>query len=510
MIFTNANQTGTIRKETLNTREYVVAPVIAIREGVLNDELVPTEEIAKSVFAWDDRPIVLGHPQLDGKHISARGPATLEQYNVGRFYNVHLDADKLKGEVWVDVLLAQTSNDGRELLRRLLAGEAVEVSTAYDRQPQAVSGEYNGQHYDSVARDIIPDHLAMLLNDIGACSWADGCGAPRVNQQGGNMQLNILGEARRPTFDSKTEEEWTRPRLEDYGYDVTSIDELTAEQRNRIASGSLLGDPDAETFSDLSFFPVVTPGGALSRRALMAVIGGRGAQADIPQAAKDSAQAMARRLLESEFEMESEVQNEGKIKAALRTLFEFVGLVTPHGNEQSTQQEVSVMEELIAKIMADGRLGLTEEEMQAMPESALAKLAAHLELIGEAAPEPEPEPEPEQADAQPDQSINDGGDPVSNAAQPCSKLAAIVEQVGGADKALEILTNADKASKEQREKWTAVITANAQGVDLSALDDTTLQAMAKAFEEKQAVDYSGQGGGIPQVNTEKVEVEISF
>jgi hypothetical protein len=55
-------------------------------------------------------------------------------------------------------------------------------------------GEFNGKKYESVARNMIADHLALLPNDEGACNWKDGCGI-RANKR--NKQINKGGKMKR-------------------------------------------------------------------------------------------------------------------------------------------------------------------------------------------------------------------------------------------------------------------------------------------------------------------------
>jgi hypothetical protein len=70
-----------------------------------------------------------------------------------------------------------------EVFETLEAGESLEVSTGLYALEEDKEGEYEGQEYKVIWRNITPDHLAVLpKGSIGACSIEDGCGAPRVNQ----------------------------------------------------------------------------------------------------------------------------------------------------------------------------------------------------------------------------------------------------------------------------------------------------------------------------------------
>lgn len=189
-ILLSANQiTSRVRRETLDNREYLVAPVIAIKAGVLNGELVPSGEIGAVPEAWNGIPVPLGHPTARGAFISANSPEIEANRVVGRFWNAQFDGETLRGEIWVDIDKSQRlGGDALEVLKRLEAGDPIEVSSAYFRDTEASSGDLNGTRYAGIAHNLRPDHLALLLHEIGACSWQDGCGTPRVNQaQGGSV-----------------------------------------------------------------------------------------------------------------------------------------------------------------------------------------------------------------------------------------------------------------------------------------------------------------------------------
>lgn len=158
--------------------------------------------------------------------------------------------------------------------------------------------------------------------------------------QHAQLRTALRSTARRPTFSGTESTVWTGPTLAtfvsafNFG-SVSSVGDLSAAQKRRIAATSLLGDPAADTFSDLVFFPVVNPrNGNLNERALRAVIGGRGAQANIPAATRESARRMARRLLNSEFDADLEV-NMSKPNVLQRLL----AFVTEIAEEEEEQPE---------------------------------------------------------------------------------------------------------------------------------------------------------------------------
>jgi hypothetical protein len=197
-----------VRTETLNGREYLVAPVVAIREGVLNGQFVPAEEIGKQFEAWNGVPITINHPRLNGEYVSARSSEYLGE-EVGRFDNVQFDGNSLKGYIWLDVeKIKQLGGEALVALERLQRGLPVEVSTGYWVESTKESGVFRGQEYSAVQSRIIPDHLALLPNGTGACSWEDGCGTPRVNDKESKVDSNTektMNEKLLNTFKSLAE-----------------------------------------------------------------------------------------------------------------------------------------------------------------------------------------------------------------------------------------------------------------------------------------------------------------
>lgn len=177
------------RYESLDNKEYLVAPVIAVREGVLNGELLLAEEIEKYVEAWNGIPLPIGHPTERGIPVSANRPDLIESVSVGHFFNAYFEDGALKGEVWVDVEKASNlEGDALVALEMLENNESLEVSTAYFNDLEPKQGKFKGKPYKGIQRNLRPDHLALLPNDVGACSWEDGCGAPRVNKKRGTRK----------------------------------------------------------------------------------------------------------------------------------------------------------------------------------------------------------------------------------------------------------------------------------------------------------------------------------
>lgn len=163
-------------------REWLVAPVVALVPGVLNGELVLADEIGRYTPVWNDSPVTIGHPHDGREYISARSLEALDAFACGRLYDVRFEDGRLKGDVWIDLdRLEQFGDAGDMVLSQIVDGGGCEVSTGYFRDVERANGAHEGRRYQTIARNIRPDHLALLPTAEGACNWADGCGVPRTN-----------------------------------------------------------------------------------------------------------------------------------------------------------------------------------------------------------------------------------------------------------------------------------------------------------------------------------------
>lgn len=183
--------TSQLRTAQYEGSEHLVVPVIALIGDVVvrplgseGPEFVPAEELASAPAGWNNRPVMPNHP--DNGRSTANEPRTLERERFGQLFYTTYEGGKLKTEAWLDVARAKRmGGDALSVVERCQRGELVEVSvgawvTAEKRRGKSPSGE----PYESVWRDIVPDHLAMLPEGVeGACSCDMGCGAPRAAQR---------------------------------------------------------------------------------------------------------------------------------------------------------------------------------------------------------------------------------------------------------------------------------------------------------------------------------------
>lgn len=172
-----ANISGKTRRESLNGRDHIVAPLSLIVPGVLAGNRGPIfysqSELGKNPTAWNHVPIVVYHPFANGRPVSARDPDVLRNQSIGVVLRTKSNG-KLTAEGWFDVERMQAVDN--RVLEALESGQVMELSTGLELDAVPEDGTFNGKPYEAVARNFRPDHLAILPDQVGACSVDDGCG----------------------------------------------------------------------------------------------------------------------------------------------------------------------------------------------------------------------------------------------------------------------------------------------------------------------------------------------
>lgn len=146
--------------------------------------LLHTEDGLKAyVEQWEGKPVTIGHPQdASGNYISANNEGVS---HVGFIKNVHYD-NGLKADVVIEI---DRLDDAYASL--IEAGAIVDVSIGAYTEVVFQAGEWNGEQYNGITISYVPDHLAVLFDERGACSISDGCGL-NVNQN--KQEVNEMNE----------------------------------------------------------------------------------------------------------------------------------------------------------------------------------------------------------------------------------------------------------------------------------------------------------------------------
>jgi hypothetical protein len=177
-----------LQHHTWNGHTHLVVPVVMLQESVIHavnaptPEFVPLTSLSAAPQHWNDKPLMLGHPTRDGQQISANDPSVLEAKCIGSIRHVRVKDRKLVGEAWVDIAKA-IKLGAAKLVDRLRNAEPVEVSVGAFVTTNQRKGTHRGKPYEGEWVQIVPDHLALLPESVGACSISMGCGANRAAEQ---------------------------------------------------------------------------------------------------------------------------------------------------------------------------------------------------------------------------------------------------------------------------------------------------------------------------------------
>jgi len=176
-LFVNSALTNSFRYDELEGRKHLVVNCAMLGEAVVKgsggEVFYPKEVIANNPSKWDGMPIVVYHPKKNGKFVSARNPTFFNSRKVGVIFNTKFD-DKLRTECWFDE--ERTKSVDSRIYEAIVNNQGTEVSTGVTVDYIPEEGEFGAEKYKKRAVDLLPDHLAILPDQIGAFSRAMGGG----------------------------------------------------------------------------------------------------------------------------------------------------------------------------------------------------------------------------------------------------------------------------------------------------------------------------------------------
>lgn len=484
-------QIKNLRQDTFEGRDYLVIPAILVREMVLQGEgpgydlgpgFLPLEEIENSKMFWENIPIIINHTED-----SARTRNNLENRRIGMVFDVKIEGQNLKADLWFDMEKMIELGE-KDLLNALKAGEIIDVSTGYVAAQELKEGSHGGLTYNWIQRQLKPDHLAILPNNSGACSTYDGCGT-NLNQ----VDIkNILSLARQPEFVGTETLLWNDVRLElenfvdgfyehtaatrpgDQTLVPTAVSGMPAEMKNWIAKLSLLGDSDAETLKEMTFLTVVNPStNKLNEGAVNHVLDGFIFD-DIPHETFISAFGIARGLLKEEFGRDPGLVI-NKFKKWIRKLGNIINNNNNGGQMKFTDDQKKA---LISLLVNSDKITLSADELGKLECSVLQN-------FGKLVPEEKPTTKPLK---------------VETVKTPELTLEAVEKALNlkpGEFKRIQgYVANQNLTAEAQKEALVkALVEANSTGLtedQLKVLDITALQAFTNMA---QIANYSYRGDG---------------
>jgi len=461
-----ANTISAVTETVYDGKPYLIAPVVAIREGVLNNILYLSEEFGRYFESWNGRPVPLGHPKRNGEYVSANSPDIWANEVPGYFWEVMVEGDRLKGDIWIELEKAEKiGKPALDVVERLRAGDAIEVSTGLYADIEETAGTWNGKAYEGIARNIRPDHLALLPNEIGACSWDDGCGTPRVNQKGVGMGNELTANeftlsdraalVRRAFWQSVYDATPGSPEWGDW--DVLSVFEATVVAKNW------------DTMTHAAFPYTLTEAGQVVLGAPTAV--------EVVYRAKDGGAEVV--IANAEATSEAKNQKRSLFNRFWQTLRAGkVEGVTVQEEEQGVNKC-----DRVAALVANKQCKFSKEVLEKWSETDLETLQQSLVANGEAVVAPAAVVPPVMTNA------------VAAVQLPpeVTQFAAMIQSIGGVGAlgaALQSITaNADR----ERSELVAEIVANSTMTE-DDLKPMNVAALRKFAENLQTRDYSGAAG----------------
>jgi hypothetical protein len=155
------------RIDNLEGRPHVVIPMVMMLEGVHAGSsgpiMYPWDELGKTPQIWNQKPVVVYHPAG-----SACDPDVVNNRKIGVIMNTKADAKgkRLPAEAWLEKTRADAIDP--RIFQAIENNDMMELSTGVFVDLELSPGEWNGEEYTGVARNLRADHLALLPDKTGA------------------------------------------------------------------------------------------------------------------------------------------------------------------------------------------------------------------------------------------------------------------------------------------------------------------------------------------------------
>jgi len=183
-------------------KDYIKLPVVFLKEGILEGSagaLLHKADIFKDYAErFNKIAVTYMHPQLNNEYVSVKVNGTDV---LGFLDNVSYNEKKraLEGYVYIDNALLQ--NKYLHLNELINKKYNIEVSVGIYSEVDKIEGIFNGKKYIGVVQNYEPDHLAILGEFPGACSYNAGCGirnnqhkADEINNNKTNKKMEEMDE----------------------------------------------------------------------------------------------------------------------------------------------------------------------------------------------------------------------------------------------------------------------------------------------------------------------------
>jgi hypothetical protein len=189
-----------VSRKSIGGVEHIVVSSRTLPDDiVMNGGLYPADEIAASFSSLERTLAPVEHPQdADGNFISATDPIAIHNYYAGAFNeNVRQEDGRIAIDKVINVQEALKTDRGKRLLDRIAELETnsnprpVHTSTGVFLEVEVLDSPQtnaDGLEYTWIARNMMFDHDAILLESVAAAQPHQGVGMG-VNRDGSELEV---------------------------------------------------------------------------------------------------------------------------------------------------------------------------------------------------------------------------------------------------------------------------------------------------------------------------------
>lgn len=190
-----------VTRTSIDGVEHIIITSATLPDDVvMNGGLYPAEEIEKSFESLEMTLAPVEHPtDSDGNFISASDPRAIHNFHAGAFNtNVRRENGRVFVDKTINVQEALKTERGKRLLDRIDELEnnsdprPIHTSVGVFLMPEELSEpktNADGMEYSWIARDMVFDHDAILLDSVGAAQPHQGVGVA-VNSKGEEIKVS--------------------------------------------------------------------------------------------------------------------------------------------------------------------------------------------------------------------------------------------------------------------------------------------------------------------------------
>lgn len=189
-----------VSRKSIDGVEHIIVSSSTLPDDiVMNGGLYPADEIAASFNSLELTLAPVEHPVINGEFLSASDPRAIHDFHAGAFnVNVRQEGGRVHIDKFINVQEALKTERGKRLLDRIDELETnsqprpIHTSVGVFLTPEELDKPQTnaaGQDFMWIARDMVFDHDAILLDNVGAAQPSQGVGMA-VNKEGQEFEIN--------------------------------------------------------------------------------------------------------------------------------------------------------------------------------------------------------------------------------------------------------------------------------------------------------------------------------